>query len=233
MAGRIIVEIERDGKVVSVTGLESHSEPHETGIILHGETSASPRGLGIDLTPISAGTKVQFSRVQERHGWVVPRTFKLGLAVENGNFILSGVDQDSLPEGTYELKLRIGGMHVKPNFPKVKVPKDGAVTLRLTENIRRRLKLNRTVEGFDENSRKLLRNSKSQLDGIEGRGLADRSPASRRQEGRVTERAGEARGHPHRPTRGVAEPRGGPRLLCGDRPDLLCGIRAVPQDGPG
>jgi hypothetical protein len=138
----------------------------DAGVVLDGETSASPRGLGIHIRPVSAGTKVQFSRVQERHGWVEPRTFRLNVARESGNLVFSGIDADSLPEGTYEFKLRVGGMKVEPNFPKVKVPKNGEVRLRLRENVRRRFKLNRPVESFDDNSLKILTHAKSRLDGM-------------------------------------------------------------------
>ena len=161
MAGRIIVEIERDGEVVPVTHVDE-----STGVVLHGETSASPRGLGIHIRPLSAGTKVQFSRVQEKHGWEKPRTFRLRLGRVGSNLTLSGVDASSLPEGKYELKVRIGGMKVKPSFPRVRVPKDGDVKVRLKEKIYRRLELNRPVAEFDENSREILTHPRSRLDGM-------------------------------------------------------------------
>ncbi len=166
MAGRIIIEVERGGEVVQVTDVIGHADRHESGVVLHGETSASPRGLGIHLRPLDAGTKVQFGRVQERQGWVNPRTFFLHIGRAGSNLALSGVDADSLPEGRYELKIRIGGMKVKPSFPIVKVPKNGEVRLRLEERTSRRLELNRGVDDFDENSRRILNHPKSELDGM-------------------------------------------------------------------
>jgi hypothetical protein len=160
MAGRVLVEIERDGEVVPVT------EVGENGVVLHGETSASPRGLGIDIRPLSAGTKVKFKQVQQRHGWVNPVSFKLNLSRRDSKLAVEGVDEDSLPEGKYELKIRIGGMKVKPTFPQVKIPKDGDVKLRLKEKAHRRLVLNRPVEEFDENTRNILIHRKSVLDGM-------------------------------------------------------------------
>jgi hypothetical protein len=108
MAGRIIIEVERDGEVVKVTDVIGHADRHESGVILHGETSASPRGLGIHIGPLDAGTKVQFGRVQERQGWVNPRTFFLQIGRAGSNLAVSGVDAVSLTEEKYELKVRIG-----------------------------------------------------------------------------------------------------------------------------
>ena len=165
MAGRIAIEIERDGEVVPVTKVVESDKAHETGVELHGESSASPRGLGIDLRPLSAGTKVQFDRVQERHGWVNPRTFKLRISRDNDRLVLAGVDDESLPHGTYELKVRVGGMKVKPSFPQVTVPKNGDVKLRLREQIFRRLELTVPVAQFDEHPRRIVTDPRSKLDG--------------------------------------------------------------------
>jgi hypothetical protein len=166
VAGRIVVEIERDGEVVPVTKVVESDKAHETGVELLGESSASPRGLGIDLRPLSAGTKVEFSRVQERHGWVSPRTFKLRISRDNDRLILVGVDDGSLPQGTYELKVRVGGIKVKPSFPRVDVPKNGDVKLRLREQIVRRLELTVPVAEFDERPRRIVTHPDSKLDGM-------------------------------------------------------------------
>ena len=165
MAGRIAVEVERGGDVVPLTVVRG-SAKHETGVVLEDETSASPRGLGIDLRPLSAGTKDKFSQVQTKHGWVNPRRFELNLSSENGKLILAGVDEESLPPGTYELKVRIGGMKVKPSFPEVVVPKSGDKALRLREEVARKLTLNRPVEEFDDYSRRILAHDRSLLDGM-------------------------------------------------------------------
>ena len=166
MPGRIAIEVERDGEVVPVTKIARSDKAHETGIELHGESSATPRGLGIDLRPLSPGTKIEFDQLQRRHGWVEPRRFELKLTEENGKLILAGVDDDSLPVGTYELKVRIGGMKVEPSFPEVKVPKNGDAKLRLREKVYRRLALTRPVSAFDDSSRRILTDPRSQLDGM-------------------------------------------------------------------
>jgi hypothetical protein len=165
MAGRIAISIDRGGDAVPVTDFMRSSATHESGLVLDGETSASPRGIGIHLRPLSAGTKEAFSDVQRRHDWVNPRRFELNLSVEEGKLVLAGVDEDSLPPGTYELKVRIGGMKTKPTFAEVKVPKSGDAALRLREIVRRRLVLNRPIEEFDVNSRAVMTHAKSVLDG--------------------------------------------------------------------
>ena len=178
MPRRIEIEIERDGEVVPVTDIvnapdpcnPSDPTPVETGIVLHGETSASPRGLGIHIRPLSARTKVEFGRVQETKGWVRPRTFRLNLVRRGNKLSLEGVDSNSLPPGKYELKLRIGGMKVKPSFPVLTVPKSGGVKLRLREKIHRRLRLNRPVRDFDRGLLRILQHPESLLDGV---GAAD------------------------------------------------------------
>ena len=166
MPGRIIVEIERDGELVPVTKVARGDAPHETGVVLDNETSASPRGLGIHIRPLSARAKKDFSDVQERHRWVKPRTYRLNVGRAGPRLVFAGVDDDSLPAGKYELKIRIGGMKVKPSFPVVQVPKDGDVKLRLKEKAKRRLRLTRKVGEFDKNPLAIIRHPDSRLDGM-------------------------------------------------------------------
>ncbi len=164
MPGRILVEIERDGEVVPVTDFFPSETSSEPGVVLDGETSASPRGLGLHIRPLSAAAKLAFGRVQQRHGWVEPRTFRLEAARVGRKLALMGVDPDSLPPGKYEIKVRIGGLKLRPSFPVVRVSRDGDATVRLREKPLRKLRLNRTIEAFDGSSRRILEHPLSRLD---------------------------------------------------------------------
>jgi hypothetical protein len=167
MDERILVEFERGGEVVPVTAFRStHSERHETGIVLHDETSASPRGFLLHLRPLSPGTQEKFQQVQRRHDWLNPARFEIEPSREGSRLRLGGVDGGSLPPGRYELKLRVGGMVLEPAVTDVDIPANGAVVVRFREKIAQRLVLNRPVTEFDANSRRILTDPNSELDGM-------------------------------------------------------------------
>jgi hypothetical protein len=165
----ILIEFERNGKVVPVTSFRStRAEPHEKGIILGGETSAFPRGFAMNLRPRDAATKVAVERVQRRLDWFNPRRFEVEAARDGERLRLEGVDAEALPPGRYELKLRVGGMSLAPSSVDIRIRPDERRVVRMREKKpKRRLKLNRPVEDFDRISGRILKHEKSRLDGVD------------------------------------------------------------------
>lgn len=163
----ISIEFERDGELAPVTSFRStRPEPHETGIILDGETSASPRGFALNLRPRDEVTKIAFERVQRRLDWFNPRRFEVEAARDGDRLRLEGVDAEALPPGQYELKLRVGGLDLQPALQDIRIRKNQPALVRFQEKkAKRRLRLNRPVEGFDRESERILRHPSSLLDG--------------------------------------------------------------------
>jgi hypothetical protein len=134
--------------------------------VLDDEISASPRGFLLHLRPVSPGTKEVFKQIQRKHDWLNPARFEIEATREGERLRLEGVDEESLPPGRYEMRLRVGGMDVEPALAEIDIPENGAAVVRFREKIKRQLKLNRPVDEFDGNSRRILTNTNSALDNM-------------------------------------------------------------------
>src|SRR5688572_24804152 len=62
------------------------------------------RSVYIGISGSNAITKYRIDRLRQVKGWE-PGVIKLLPSVEGGVLVLRGVDQDSLPEGRYELRI--------------------------------------------------------------------------------------------------------------------------------
>ena len=167
MDEHILIEFKRGGKVLPVTGVRStRPEPHENGIVLNGETSAFPRGFDLGLYPDEI-TKHRFKAVQRRLDWLNPARFEVEIARAGGQLRIEGVDAEALPPGGYTIKMKVDGLDLKDNQRDFRIPKNGSkkVVFEVKKEALK-LKLNRTVEEFDDNLRRILKNTKSKLDGL-------------------------------------------------------------------
>jgi len=164
----ILVEFERGGELAPVTSVRTtRSEPHETGIILSGETSASPRGFALSLRPRDEVTRLAIERVQRRLSWLHPRHFEVDATRQGERLRLEGVDAGALPPGSYELRFRVGGMQLQPLSRTIRIRKNKATVVLFREKATARtLRLNRSVEEFDEVSQSILKHPESILDGL-------------------------------------------------------------------
>jgi hypothetical protein len=127
-------------------------------------------------------TRLAFSDVQQRLDWVRPRRFEVKAAREGRCLRIEGVDAEALPPGSYEIKVRVGGLRLEPSAKLIRIPEGGSVRLRLREKqAKLSLRLNRTVEEFDVQSRRIVENSKldctSALDWLEHGKHRDRRKA--------------------------------------------------------
>jgi hypothetical protein len=64
------------------------------------------RTVGITFDAASAATRERMNSIRRVQGWD-PGQFKLNVAVEDGALVLRGVNEHSLPEGLYKLKVEI------------------------------------------------------------------------------------------------------------------------------
>lgn len=178
----ILIEFERDGRVVPVTSFRS-TQPnrHENGIILDGETSAFPRGFGLNLRPLDEATKLAFKRVQRNHDWLSRNIFELEAARQENRLRLDGVDARALPPGRYEVKMRLGGMQFVQTRHDIRIRKNQSPVVRFREKPpKQKLLLNRPIDAFDEESVRILRHPKSRLDGTSAADWLENSPCQDR-----------------------------------------------------
>ena len=171
MDEHILIEFKRGGKVLPVTGIRtSRPEPHENGIVLSGETSAFPRGFDLGLYP-DAITKHRFRAVQQRHDWLNPARFEVEIGRHLGQLRIEGVDEDALPPGGYTLRINVDGLDLKSTRRVIRIANkgnkkgEGKATFEAKKE-KLKLNLNRGVDEFDVNSRRILNNAKSKLDGL-------------------------------------------------------------------
>ena len=167
MDEHILIEFKRGGKLLPVTGVRTtRPEPHENGIVVSGETSAFPRGFDLGLYPDEI-TKHRFKAVQQRLDWLNPARFEVEIGRAGGRLRIEGVDAKALPPGGYTLKMKVDGFQLKNTQRPIRIPKDGSKKVVFeAKKEELKLKLNRTVEEFDDNSRRILQNTNSKLDGL-------------------------------------------------------------------
>ncbi len=82
------------------------------------------RTVYIEFAPADPISKFRMQRVRQVQGWE-PSVFKLQITVEDGSLILRGVDRHSLPEGRYNVQVRIEHAKTKAAKRSVSVPHDG------------------------------------------------------------------------------------------------------------
>jgi hypothetical protein len=70
------------------------------------ESDPLERTVGIEFGPSNDITRLRMDSIRRIQGWD-PGQFKLSLSVEDGSILLRGVNEHSLPEGKYRLRLQI------------------------------------------------------------------------------------------------------------------------------
>ena len=139
----IRVLLQCDGKNLTVDSLNTD------GITLTGESSASPRGCRLAVMPATPATEFRWSRVRQIQDWQ-PGEFRLKLHADGEGLVLSGFDQDSLPEGRYTLRLEVADMLPFEQPVAVDVPFRGeAKVIARFKSDRRRFQLVTAVKNFD------------------------------------------------------------------------------------
>src|SRR5512143_2839275 len=114
----IRIRIQLDGTSLPLDNLS------EDGVILSGESSASPRGLAISLQPGNPITEFRLRRVRTIQDWQ-PGVFRFSVVREDGALVCRGVDPFSLPFGRYRLQVMISDLDPLDQPLDIDVPEDG------------------------------------------------------------------------------------------------------------
>src|SRR6476646_10219594 len=88
------------------------------------------RTIGFQITPRNDVTRIRMQHIAQIKGWDIGQ-FKLTASVEDGNIILRGVDANALPEGYYDLRVRVEEIRTTQATTSVDVAHDGHGTLRV------------------------------------------------------------------------------------------------------
>lgn len=139
----------------------------KAGVVMNGETSASPRGLAISLQPGNSITEFRLRRVRMIQDWP-PGSFKFNVSMEDGAIVCRGVDPLSLPIGRYKLRMLISDLDAKDQPLDVDVPDSAAseVTARFKTNPRN-IRLTTPVDQFDEKIKAIVSDAASRIDGMD------------------------------------------------------------------
>ena len=88
------------------------------------ETSAAARGFSVMLKPSTPATELGLRRVRMIQDWQAGE-FHMNLKVDDGDLVLTGVDDKSLPEGRYEVRVEIVDLESTNQPEDVDVPFGG------------------------------------------------------------------------------------------------------------
>ncbi len=163
MNEKIVVSIQRNGKTLPVTRLDPDRD--DGGITLCNETSAFPRGFGINVLPADPITKERVWRVQRRLDWPVP-PFRFQLSRLGERLVITGIDDKALPAGRYDIEFRLDGIRFKRSYYRSVRLKEGGAAEVVFEGkpSKFRIALNTDVSRFGENTRRIVR--ASEVDGL-------------------------------------------------------------------
>ena len=158
----ILFEFKRDKKIVHVTGISN--KPNMLGVILDNETSTFPRGFHLSISPADPIAQKQVERVRWRLDWPSQRSFKLNISQQGHRLRLEGVDREALPAGRYNIDFRLSGINFKQSRWNKTIPEGGKLELTFEEKPpQHRFSLNTAVANFDNETNRILKDSK--LDG--------------------------------------------------------------------
>ena len=163
MNEKLFIRLRQDGETLPVTRLDP--DPDDGGITLSGETSAFPRGFGINVSPADPVTKEKVWRVQRRLDWPI-RPFRFKFGREGDRLVVAGIDDEALPAGRYDVEFLLGGIRFKRSFFRsVRVEEGGAAEVDFEgKPAKFRFALNRDVSNFGPNTRRIV--EASELDGL-------------------------------------------------------------------
>lgn len=162
MNEKILISIQQDGRTLPVTRLDP--DPDDGGITLSGETSAFPRGFGLNVWPADPVTEERVWRVRQRLDWPV-RPFRFNLSRHDDRLVVSGIDAEALPAGRYDVEFLLGGIRFKRSqFRGVRLKEGGAAELVFEgKPAKFRFELNKDVGGFGANTQRIV-----QASGVDG-----------------------------------------------------------------
>ncbi len=176
MNEKIFIRFQQDGKTLPVTRLGPDRD--DGGITLCNETSAFPRGFGINVWPADPITKEKVWRVQRRLDWPI-QPFRFNVSRFGDRLVITGIDDKALPAGRYDVEFRLDGIRFKRSFFRsVRLEEGGAAEVVFEGKPSRfRFALNTDVSSFGENTQRIIRTS--QVDGLRAEdwlqpGVADR-----------------------------------------------------------
>jgi hypothetical protein len=136
------------------------------GVVLSGETSASPRGLAVSLRPGNSITEFRLRRVRVIQDWA-PGAFTFKVSLESGSLVCRGVDPLSLPFGVYDLTLEISDLMGQGQPLEVEVPDSGAAdVIAKFKTDPRRLVLTAPIQDFDDRIKAVVLDAGSRIDGM-------------------------------------------------------------------
>ena len=164
MAGSFVIQCQRGGNSIPITQfLPNEEKTFERGVVLDGELSAFPRPFSLNMLPIDAGTKVRWENTQQRHGWV--NRYDMDVTKLDDGIRFEGTNGAPLPEGRYDLELRIGELPLVNRKQTISVPASGTETVTFdAEPPSRTIRLTTEVEEFDDDPLRIVRHEKSMLD---------------------------------------------------------------------
>ena len=137
------------------------------GVLLRGESGAAPRRLLLEFDGVGESTRTRMRFVQQREGWHL-YTFPLRVTSDNGDLVIRGLEDDTLPPGIYACRLIVDDVDIeKDGRFRIDLKPDGAakVTLEAQED-RRQVRLTRAVDELPAGIRRLLTAPASQVDGM-------------------------------------------------------------------
>jgi hypothetical protein len=153
-------------------GLIANGQPlplvlRDGGILLHGESGASPRRLFLEFDGFGDSTRTRMRFVQQREGWH-PHTFPLHVTTENGELVFSGVEADTLPPGLYACRLVVDDLRLRDQGRfRVEVKADGASTTVIdAAQDGRQVRLNRAIDALPSGIRRVLAAAGSAVDDL-------------------------------------------------------------------
>lgn len=157
MNEKVFIRVQQDGKTLPVTQLDA--DPEDGGITLCGETSAFPRGFGINVWPADPVTSEKIWRVRQRLDWNI-RQFRFNVSRENDRLVITGVDAgfDTLPAGRYDVEFQLGGIRFKRSyFRSVRLAEGGSTELVFEgKPSKYRFELNTKVTDFGEHVERII-----------------------------------------------------------------------------
>lgn len=158
MNERIFVSLQRDGSALPATRLDPDRD--EGGITLCNETSAFPRGFGVNVLPADPITKERVWHVQQRLDWPI-RPFRFNLSRFGERLAITGINDQALPPGRYDVEFLLDGIRFKRSFFRSVRLKEGGAAEVVFEGkpSKFRLVLNTDVSGFGRNAQRTVRAS--------------------------------------------------------------------------
>ncbi|TDI35031.1 MAG: hypothetical protein E2P02_28550 [Acidobacteria bacterium] len=172
------IQLIQDGTPIRVKMSED-----ESGLVLKGETDASPRQFYLEFDSRSSVTALRMRTVQRIHGWR-PWEFRLKVTVsDDGCLQFRGANERALPSGHYWIKPKIEDLELaKGKRIKLRI-KEGEETLVpvAAKEDPRRVELTTDIAGWDDEMRRVATAPDSKLDNKRiAKWLASDAPRERR-----------------------------------------------------